>query len=303
MAGAAPVLAVDGFEGPLDWLLEMARAQRVDLAKLSILALVEAFTAALNTALAHEGARQVDLSRWGEWLVMAATLALLRSRLMLPKDSPEAEAARDEAEALRRLLLGRAAMQQAAAWLDRKPQLGREVFARGGGTESTTAHARVGDITDLFRACLVVLRVPDQADSYQPHRSPFWRVTDAVARITRMLAEQPHGGGLGLFVPPVDRETPERELRCRAALASTFLAGLELAREGRVRVEQERTWQNIVVSDVVVTDPSFVRTIRGGSTTRARRITAGLQTARPAGVAGSKFSSPSSRAVPPGKGR
>ena len=108
--GAVPVLAVDGFEGPLEWLLEMARAQRVDLAKLSILGLVEAFTAALNAALARDRAERVDLSRWGEWLVMAATLALLRSRLMLPKDAPEAKAARDEAEALRRSLLGRAVM-------------------------------------------------------------------------------------------------------------------------------------------------------------------------------------------------
>ena len=240
--GAAPVLAVAGFEGPLDWLLEMARAQQLDLAKLSILALTEAFTAALEAALAGERA---DLSRWGEWLVMAASLALLRSRLLLPKDAPEARAARDEAEALRLLLLGRRAMQRAAEWLDRRTQLGREVFARG-GSESARAEDRSADITDLFRACLVALRVPEQADAYT-HRIPFWRVADASARITRLLHEQPGSGGLALFLPPVEITAPERKLRCRTALASTFLAGLELAREGTVQLEQHRAWQDILV--------------------------------------------------------
>jgi segregation and condensation protein A len=243
--GAAPVLAVDGFEGPLDWLLEMARAQRIDRAKLSILALVEAFTAALVAALAQPRGRRVDLTRWGEWLVMAATLAQLRSRLLLPKDAPEAKAAQDEAEALRRLMLNRAAMQRAAAWLDRRPQLGREVFRRGGEAESTAAVSRVADITDLFRACLVVLRMPDQADAYQLHRAPFWRVADAVARITRMLGDGQGGGELGVFLPAMDARMPERELRCRTALASTFLAGLELAREGALQLDQLEPWQDI----------------------------------------------------------
>lgn len=243
--GSAPVLAVDGFEGPLDWLLEMARAQRIDLAKLSILALVEAFTAALNAALAQERGRHVDLTRWGEWLVMAATLALLRSRLLLPKDSSEARAARDEAEAMRQLLLGRAAMQRAAGWLDRRPQLGREVFGRGGGAGSAKTRSRVADVTDLFRACLLALRVPDQADAYQLHRPPFWRVADAVARITRMLADRPGGGELGKFLPPLERSAPGRELCCRAALASTFVGGLELARQGALQLEQPVPWQEI----------------------------------------------------------
>ena len=246
-AGAAPLLAVDGFEGPLDWLLEMARAQRIDLTKLSILALVEAFTAAMSAALMQSRERSVDLSRWGEWLVMAATLAHLRSRLLLPKDAPEARAALDEAEALRRVLVERTVIQRAAEWLDRRSQLGRDVFARGGVGDSITATSRVADITDLFRACLVVLRVPEQADAHQFRRVPFWRVADAVTRITRMLAEQPGGGELGMFLPAVDASAPERELCCRTALASTFVAGLELAREGAIRVEQHRAWQDITV--------------------------------------------------------
>ena len=83
---AAPVLAVDGFEGPLDWLLELARAERIDLRKISIRALVEAFAAALERALA--ASVRVDLSRWGEWLSMAAQLTLLRSRAVSALSKP-----------------------------------------------------------------------------------------------------------------------------------------------------------------------------------------------------------------------
>ena len=136
-ASAAPVLAVDGFEGPLDWLLELARAERIDLRKLSILALVEAFGRALQRALT-QGPR-TDLSRWGEWLAMAAQLALLRSRLLLPPEAAERQAAHADAEALRRLLLERDALRRAASWLDRRTQLGRDVFARGAAKQAASS--------------------------------------------------------------------------------------------------------------------------------------------------------------------
>jgi hypothetical protein len=91
---STPVLAVDGFEGPLDWLLEMAQARKIDLARLSIASLIDAFATALEVALARQtGSRAAELGRWGGWLVMAATVAFLRSRLLLPGDSSEAKAA------------------------------------------------------------------------------------------------------------------------------------------------------------------------------------------------------------------
>lgn len=231
--GGAPVLAAAGFEGPLDWLLELARAGRIDLRQLSILQLVEAFAVALQAGLATRG--RADLSRWGEWLGMAAQLALLRSRLLLPPDATEARAAREEAEALRRRMLDRAATQRAAAWLDGRLQLGGDVFARGMAEASRTA--RVADVADLFRACLVVLRVPDLAAVYAPARPPLWRVADASARITRLLSDGV-AGEIALFLPLVPGGGPERELRCRAALASTLVAALELARKGEVRLSQ-----------------------------------------------------------------
>lgn len=246
--GAAPVLSVDGFEGPLDWLLEMARGQRIDLTRLSILALVGAFTVALDAALAEGRARRVDLARWGDWLVMAATLALLRSRLMLPKDAPDARAAQEEAEALRRHLLEREALRRAAAWLDGRVQLGRDAFGKGASAAEPAATAREADIADLLQACLVALRVPEHADTYAPSIADVWRVPDAMARITRLLADRPEGGDLPVFLPEVRREGPEFELRCRAALASTIVAGLELARGQAVSLAQSAPWDTIHVT-------------------------------------------------------
>src|ERR1700712_4480038 len=119
-AGAigAPVLSVAGFEGPLDWLLEMVRAHRIDLARLSILALVEAFDEAMETAFRPEqGDALVSLPQWGDWLVMATNLAELRSRLLLPENNPEAKAARSQIETLRRQLISREQAGAAADWL------------------------------------------------------------------------------------------------------------------------------------------------------------------------------------------
>jgi segregation and condensation protein A len=243
-AGSAPVLSVEGFEGPLDWLLEMVRAQKIDLARLSVAALIEAFAHALDAALARRDNAPVQLVRWGNWLVMAATLAHLRSRLLLPADAPEAKAAVDEAEALRRQLVGRAQMQVAAAWLDRRPQLGRDVFLRG--LPAGSASGRNGDITALLRACLVALLVPEQQAEAVRSRAPaFWRVPDAIARIEQFLQTLPDGGPLAAFLPPIAGAEPARTLRCRAALSSTLIAGLELAREGTLALDQDAAWRPI----------------------------------------------------------
>jgi segregation and condensation protein A len=114
----APELRLGAWEGPLDLLLELARAGKVDLARLSILGLAGQFGAALETAAAG---RRVPLSRMGDWLVMAAHLALLRSRLLLPADSREGKEAQQEAEALQRRLADREAARRLADWLARRP--------------------------------------------------------------------------------------------------------------------------------------------------------------------------------------
>ncbi len=280
-APASPMLAVDGFEGPLDWLLELARARKVDLTRLSILALVEAFADALEAALTRTPDAPVpDLAQWSAWTVMAAHLAELRSRLLLPADAPEALTAQAEAEALRRQWVRRAEMAAAADWLGRRPQLGRDIFARGRpgtgrlgpptdaadllddrniadpaaaveaarGAEDVLPVAG-GDLTDLLRACLVALRLPPFSEAYQPRRLPFWAVGDAATRIRWLLPKFAEGRKLEVFLPKIAEADPgRRNLQCRAALAATFVAGLELTRDGALAMDQDAPWQPIQVS-------------------------------------------------------
>ena len=228
---AAPVLVVDGFEGPLDWLLDLARTRRIDLARLSIVALVEAFAEALTAALARSDLQPTLLGRWGDWLVMAADLTLLRSRLLVPADAAAAQDAHEEAERLRQRLLGRAAIGRAVDWPEGRGQLGRDVFARGQADGAGAVRAgRTGDITALLRACLVAIRLPGEAGGrYRVPGPPFWSVADAAERIRAMLPEIGEDGvPFEAFLPEVPVTAPERELRCRVAVAGTFLAGLEL---------------------------------------------------------------------------
>ena len=245
---AAPVLAVDDFEGPLDWLLDLARTRRIDLARLSIVALVEAFEEALTAALATPEMRPTLLGRWGDWLVMAADLTLLRSRLLEPADAAAAQDAQDEAERLRKRLLGRAEIGRAADWLERRIQLGRDVFGRGQTDGAGVVRAgRTGDITALLRACLAAIRLPAEAGAlYRVPGPPFWSVADAAERIRAMLPEVgAEGRAFEAFLPEVATGAPARELRCRVAVAGTFLAGLELTRDGSIIIQQSAAWRSI----------------------------------------------------------
>ena len=270
----SPVLTVEGFEGPLDWLLEMARARKLDLRRLSILALVDCFGDAMQAGL-PPGAPALEMARWASWTVMAAQLTELRSKLLLPADQPDAKAALEQAEGQRRLWFGRAEMLAAADWLERQPQLGRDVFARGrpepgwagqgtkpgrGTSPDADADAAEHDVeelapeeehdklTELLRACLVALRLPAQADGYQPRRLPFWSVGDAAARIRRMLGTLPDGALLEAFLPEILSAGPSSDLHRKAAHAATLIAGLELARDGGITLDQDALWQPIHVA-------------------------------------------------------
>ena len=282
-SATSPVLIVAGFEGPLDWLLDMVRAKKIDLARLSILALVEAFAGAMDAALTRvPDAPAPELTRWADWTVMATHLTELRSRLLLPADAPDARTAQTEAEALRQQWICRAETAAAADWLEQRPQLGLAVFARG-RPETVRAQPAVGtaagqgeghdslnigtdvpsdpedggpqedlpvaggDLTDLLRACLVALRLPPDAAIYQPRRPPFWSFSDAAARITRLLDGLPAGATLAAFLPAVADAGATHDLRCRAALSATFVAGLELTRGGALTLDQEISWRSIHV--------------------------------------------------------
>jgi segregation and condensation protein A len=240
----APVLAVDGFAGPLDWLLELARARKIDLARLSIAALIEAFAKTMTAALADRATARIE--HWAAWTVLAASLTELWSRLLLPPDAPGARAAMTEAEALRRRLLERARMREAAAWLARQPQLGQDVFTRRGAADA--ASSRTGALTDLLRACLVALQVlAEQASAVRPRPPRLWQASDAIRHMSQRLATLPDGSRLDAYLPAL-ADGPDRPLRLKAALASTVLAGLELARAEVLLLEQDSAWSEIRVT-------------------------------------------------------
>ena len=233
-------LQLDGFEGPLDLLLDLARAQKFDLAKISILRLVEQFLAAV------EGARQVKLELAADWLVMAAWLTWLKSRLLLPDDEPDAVEGMEAAEVLAARLLALQTIRAAAAWLNDRPALGRDVWARG-EPESFTGLDRSGlaaDTAGLLRAYMAAIRRGGGKRSYRPAALPLWSVQDALARLGGLLGRTLDWTVLEHFLP----DLPADPLARRAATAATLLAGLELARDGQMRLRQDQPFGPILLA-------------------------------------------------------
>jgi segregation and condensation protein A len=230
---AAPTLHLDGFDGPMDLLLDLAERQRIDFGRIRVLDLAEQFAAAMERF-----ASKVPLERRADWLVLATRLVLLRSRLLFPEGPAEHRKAEEEAVAE----LGRVeeliALRAAAGWLGGRPQLGIDTFAR-----PHIEWPREGGYVALMEACLVVLRGPEHRTSDEPVYNPaipdLWRVTDALALIMERLDAHPEGGELGTFLPPIAPDDPNRPIRTRTAVASTLLAGLEMAREGALSIEQQ----------------------------------------------------------------
>jgi segregation and condensation protein A len=235
------VLQLDGFEGPLDLLLELARAQKVDLAKISILSLVEQFLAVI------EGARRVRIELAADWLVMAAWLTWLKSRLLIPQTG-EPEDAETAAETLAARLIDLQAVRAAAAWMGKRPQLGWDAFARGAPEDfSETDRSRLSiSLSGLLSAYLAARRRAGGKMQYRPKPMVFFSVQDALARLSRLIGSVPDWSTLESFLP--DDLGPG--LPRRAALSATLVAGLEMAREGGVFLRQEAQFGPILVRKI-----------------------------------------------------
>src|SRR5580693_7486277 len=178
------VLRLEGFEGPLDLLLDLARTQKVDLAKISILALVEQYLAVI------EGARRIRLELAADWLVMAAWLAWLKSKLLLPAGAEEAEEAETAADVLAARLRDLQAMRAAALWLAARPRLGADTFARGAPEDHTAIDRSrlLLDLTSLVRAYVqLARRQAGTHRAYRPRPVSLWSVQDALTRLARLL--------------------------------------------------------------------------------------------------------------------
>ena len=230
-------LALDGWEGPLDLLLNLARAQKVDLAQISILQLVEQYLAYLAEA------RALKLEIAADYLVMAAWLAYLKSCLLLPKD-PEQDPSPEEIALRLQMRLQRLdAMREAGARLLGRDRVGRDVFLRGapeGLRLIRKAAWQVRDF-DLFAAYGVV-RARTQPAMHVVHARSVMTLEEALDRVGRMIGQTLDWTFLESFLP----STQDPQLR-KSALASSFLAILELAKRGRLHFLQDEAFAPIQV--------------------------------------------------------
>ncbi len=225
------VVNLEGFEGPLDILLTLAREQKVDLRRISMVALVDQYLEFIATA------RRLRLEIAADYLVMAAWLAYLKSRLMLPEppqteDQPSAEQMADAlAWQLRRL----EAMQEAGVRLMARGQLGRDWFRRGAPEGVPVVRRPIWDVKlyDLLKGYGEIQR---RTQETVMHIKPmeFYSVEEAAERLGRMLGIAVEWQSLLDFLPPGLQDVMKR----RSAMASTFVASLHMAKEGALELRQ-----------------------------------------------------------------
>jgi segregation and condensation protein A len=230
-------LDLDGWEGPLDLLLTLARTQKVDLAKISILALVEQYLTFIRDA------KKLKLEIAADYLVMAAWLAYLKSCLLLPKD-PEADPSPEELAMRLQLRLQRlSAMRDAGARLLGRDRVGRDVFLRGApeGLKVIRKSAWQADFYDLIAAYGIV-RARSEPAFHIVSRRAVMTLDEALQRVERLLGTSIEWTRIEAFLPV----TQDPEYR-RSALASSFVATLELARLGRVEIDQKGAFEPLYV--------------------------------------------------------
>lgn len=243
------IIEVAGYEGPLDLLLAMARTQKVDLGKISMVALAEQYLAFIANAAG------LRLEVAADYLVMAAWLAYLKSRLLLPRDQTAEETASAE-EMARRLafrLVRLDAMRNAAAQLMTRKRLGIDVFARGQpeGTRTIRQTEHTAQIHDLIAAYAEMRRRTAALAAHVVKARKVWSIKEARERLEQLVGTTA-GRWLQLdlflsrYLPIADDN--------RTALASSFGASLEMAREGLIELRQEEPF-----------GPLFIRQRKGGS--------------------------------------
>ncbi len=234
-----PSLVVDvaGFEGPLDLLLHLARNQKVDLARISILALAEQYLAFI------EKVRALRLELAADYLVMAAWLAFLKSKLLIPKQPGEEGESGEELAAVLQFRLKRLeAMRDAAARLVNRNRLGRDVFSRG-MPEMVIIEKRnsfSASLYDLLTA-YAQQRQRQAINNVTIARRAVWSLKDAREVLARLIGSVGDWTALDSFLIEY-LAAPEEK---RTAMASSFAATLEMVREGKLEVRQDQVFAPI----------------------------------------------------------
>ena len=238
LAAEALIVDVDGFEGPLDLLLTLGRTQKVDLRKISILELARQYLTFV------EKAKALRLELAADYLVMAAWLAFLKSRLLLPPDPTDEGPSGEELAAHLAFQLERLqAMRDAAARLMGRDQLGRDFFSRG-QSEQVERVRRVtytATLLDLMQA-YARIRTKDEFRPFIMDRKNVFTMEQAVERLRGLMGYAGDWADLSSFLPEGWESDPVRR---RSATAATFAATLELVKEGRLELQQSETFAPI----------------------------------------------------------
>jgi segregation and condensation protein A len=231
-SGAELIVHLDGFEGPIDLLLTLARDQKVDLTKISILGLADQYLSFI------EHAHKLRLEIAADYLVMAAWLAYLKSRLLLPASEEDEEPTGAElAAALSYQLQRLESMRTAAENLFARPLLGRDIFARGApeGIRVTTRSLYDASLFEILQAYGSTQRRRKPAP-LRIEQMELFSMDDALGRLTRVLGRVPDWSALSSFLPG----GLEDDLVRRSAVAATFAASLELVRSGQAEIRQDQ---------------------------------------------------------------
>lgn len=239
VASEALLVDVDGFEGPLDVLLTLARTQKVDLRKISVLEL------SLQYLKFVEEAKKLRIELAADYLVMAAWLAFLKSRLLLPPDPSEEGPSAEELAAHLAFQLERLeAMRRSAAKLMARDQMGRDFFVRG-IPENVSQNRKItysATILDLMQAYAYI----KTKDSFEPlhmrERDNLFTMEQALIRMRSLIGHAIEWGDLNQFLPDGWRDDPKF---LRSATASTFAASLELVKEGKLEIRQSEQFAPI----------------------------------------------------------
>jgi segregation and condensation protein A len=240
VAAETLIVDVDGFEGPLDLLLSLSRAQKVDLRKISVLDLAVQYLGFI------EKARELRIELAADYLVMAAWLAFLKSRLLLPPDTTMAGPTGDELAAHLAFQLERLqAMRDAAAKLMARDRLGRDRFVRG-GTEDVTRRKTVtysANLLDLMQG-YARIRTRDDFRPFVMDRDSVFTMEQALQRMRGLIGFTGHWTDILSYLPDGWTDDPKKR---RSATASTFAASLELAKEGKIVIRQDEIFSPIQI--------------------------------------------------------
>lgn len=231
LAAEALIVDVDGFEGPLDLLLSLGRTQKVDLRQVSVLQLARQYLAFVDKAKAL----RIELA--ADYLVMAAWLAFLKSRLLLPPDPEEDDPSGEDLAAHLAFQLERLqAMRDVAAKLMARDQLGRDFFARG-VTQEVERVRKIHYTATLFDLMqgYARIRTKDEFRPYVMDRDAVFTMEQALDRLRGLIGFAGTWTDIATYMPDGWDADPAR---WRSATASTFAASLELVKEGKVEMRQ-----------------------------------------------------------------